>query len=384
MPDYRVNTHMLSKQNIIEAAQLYGFDDIGFTTAEPFVEHREILEARKEDYAWISKMGLDLDTGTNPNSIMPGAKSIIVLLDLYFREAFSASMEGHFGRCYLDDDRVTKDGLSLKIKKFRAYLKEHGIESKVPFNLPHRAAAARAGIGDFGKNCLLYARRVARKSSWVIPTAVVIDRELPPDEPTTFLGCPEWCRNVCIAACPTRALAGPRTIYPEKCISYLTYFGEGITPMALREPMGVYVYGCDCCQNVCPRNAAWLAQDLNPNDRVAEMACHFELQQLLHMDMDYFQNHIWPHMFYMGAEDIWRWKMNVARAMGNSLDKNYIPDLISAFRESSDERVRSMSAWALGRIGGQKARIALDEFLKGSSGRVREEILLALDRATIG
>ncbi|MEJ2458803.1 MAG: thiamine pyrophosphate-dependent enzyme, partial [Novosphingobium sp.] len=36
----------------------------------------------------------------------------------------------------------------------------------------------------------------------------------------------------------------------------LTYFGDGLTPRDLREPMGLYIYGCDRCQNVCPRNAA--------------------------------------------------------------------------------------------------------------------------------
>ena len=370
---------MISKQDIIEAARAIGFDDIGFTTAEPFADHKEILESRRDEYVWISKMGLDLEAGTDPKTVMPGAKSIIVVLDLYFRQAFTASMEGHFGRCYLDDDRVTKDGLSLRIKKFRAYLKENGMESKVPFNLPHRAAAARAGVGNFGKNCLLYAHRAGRKSSWVIPVAVVIDHEFAPDPPTLDLGCPEWCKNVCIAACPTRALAGPRTIHPRKCISYLTYFGEGITPLELREPMGMYIYGCDRCQNVCPRNAAWLAQDLSQNTRVAAMASHFDLSRLLHMDTGYFQNHIWPHMFYMGPEDIWRWKMNVARVMGNSLDRNYVPDLVKVFRENPDDRVRGMSAWALGRIGGREARTALDEFRKGNEGMVGEEILHALE-----
>ena len=379
-PAREVYLYMISKRDIIETARANGFDDIGFTTAEPFAEHREILKSRRDDYAWISKMGLDLDAGTDPKTVMPGAKSIIVLLDLYFREAFTASMEGHFGRCYLDDDRMTRDGLSKRIQKFRAYLKENGIESRVPFNLPHRAAAARAGVGDFGKNCLLYARRTARKSSWVIPVAVVIDREFPPDESTAQLGCPEWCKNVCIAACPTRALSGPRTINPRKCISYLTYFGEGITPMELREPMGMYIYGCDRCQNVCPRNTAWLAQNLNQNARVTAMAHHFDLPRLLHMDKAYFQNHIWPHMFYMGPEDIWRWKMNTARVMGNSLDRRYVPDLIKALRENSDDRVRGMSAWALGRIGGRDARSALEVIFKESMGVVREEIMLALER----
>jgi epoxyqueuosine reductase len=371
---------MISKDEIIEQAKRIGFDDIGFTTAEPFDEHGEILSSRKPDYAWISMMGLNLEEGIDPKKILPSAKSIIVLLDVYFREAFPPSMEGHFGRCYMDDDRVTRDGLSKRIKEFRSYLRDNGIDSKVPFHLPHRVAAARAGIGTFGKNCLLYANRVARKSSWIIPIAVVIDHEFSPDESTVFLGCPDWCRNACIAACPTKALSGPRKIDPRRCISYLSYFSEDITPMELREPMGMYIYGCDRCQNVCPRNAPWMAQELKTNSKVALMAGDFNLSRLLHMDREYFENKIWPHMFYAGAEGIWRWKMNVARVMGNSLDKKYIPDLIQAFRENDDDRVRGMSAWSLGRIGGLQARDALNEFEKASNGLVHREIVSALKR----
>ena len=84
-------------------------------------------------------------------------------------------------------------------------------------------------------------------------------------------------------------------------------------------------------------------------------------------------------MFYMPLTDIWRWKMNVARAMGNSLEPKYIPDLIQAFHGNKDERVKSMCAWALGRIGGSKAKAALQEFLVESEGNVKDEILEALE-----
>ena len=83
-------------------------------------------------------------------------------------------------------------------------------------------------------------------------------------------------------------------------------------------------------------------------------------------------------MFYMSIKDIWRWKMNVARAMGNSMDAKYIPDLIRAFEENKDERVKSMIAWALGKIGGSKAQNALKKFQAESEGIVLEEINDAL------
>jgi epoxyqueuosine reductase len=302
-------------------------------------------------------------------------------MEVYFREAYPRIMEGHFGRCYLDDDRVTKDGLAQRIKAFRSFLRDNGIDSKVPFNLPHRVAAARAGMGTFGKNCLFYSNKVARHGSWVLPIAVVVDHPFTPGTPTIEMGCPDWCRNTCIAACPTRALKGKGTIDPRRCISFLTYFGDGLTPRELREPMGLYIYGCDRCQNVCPRNAAWLAADLPLNDRVADKTPAFDLSKLLAMDTAYFEQRVWPHMFYMPTDDLWRWKMNVARAMGNTRDQRYTTDLIQALESNDDQRVQAMAAWALGRIGGPGAVKALQDFSTGCQDDLREEIDLALEAA---
>ncbi|MEW5734454.1 MAG: 4Fe-4S double cluster binding domain-containing protein [Thermodesulfobacteriota bacterium] len=369
---------MTTKQAIIEKARELGFADIGMTDAAPFIAHRELLEARKEEYAWAQDIGLDLAGGTDPATILPGARTIIVLLEVYFRHSFPRSMESHFGRCYLDDDRVTRDSLVPRIQAFRSFLRDCGIKSKVPFHLPHRVAAARAGLGTFGKNCLLYANRVGRKSSFNLPIAVVVDQAFAPDQPTLAVGCPDWCRNACIAACPTKALKGNCRIDPRLCVSWLTYHGPGLTPLELREPMGLYVYGCDRCQNVCPRNQPWLAADLPPNERVIAKAPDFELPKLLHMDRAYFEQKIWPHMFYMSWADAWRWKMNTARVMGNTLDPRYVPDLARAFTENTDDRVRSMAAWALGRIATPEAKTALESFLNQSQGIVLEEVRMAL------
>jgi epoxyqueuosine reductase len=71
--------------------------------------------------------------------------------------------------------------------------------------------------------------------------------------------------------------------------------------------------------------------------------------------------------------------MNAARSMGNSLDAAYVPDLIRAFEENQDQRVRRMCAWALGRIGGNEARTALEGFLTRSEGRIREEVGQAIE-----
>jgi epoxyqueuosine reductase len=370
---------MLTKDDIIDHAYQLGFEDVGFTTADPFDSQREILNSRREEYAWAINAGLDIIKGTDPRNILTDAQSIIVLVYSYFRKAFPASIEGNFGRAYLDDDRITKDGITQQVRVFRNTLRENGIDSKVPFNLPHRLTAARAGLGTFGKNNFFYSNKIARRSSWVIPITIIVNHVFPPDEPTIRIGCPDWCKNACIAACPTGALYSPNRIDPRKCISYLSYYGEGITPMHMRDPMGMWIYGCDRCQNVCPRNQPWMAQGLPMNDKVMAREKDFNLPSLLHMDKEFFESRIWPYMFYMSSNDLWRWKMNVARVMGNSLDPQYVTHLSQAFRENEDDRVRAMSAWALGRIGDSSAQAALEEFLKLSDGVVRDEIVLALE-----
>ncbi|MDI6725505.1 MAG: 4Fe-4S double cluster binding domain-containing protein [Smithellaceae bacterium] len=372
---------MLDKEEVVAAARDLGFDDVGFTTAEAFASQETILTQRAERYAWTKEAGLDLLAGVNPRNVMLEGKAIIVLLKNYHHGAFPPSLLGLFGRCYLDDDRLTKDGLSRQFKKFRQFLADRGISSKSPINLPHRLAAARAGLGDFGKNCLFYARRVARGGSWVLPLVLVVDREFAPDEPSVRIGCPDWCRNACIAACPTGALKGPAEIDPRKCISFLTYNSNGLTPASLRAPMGMWVYGCDRCQEVCPRNAPWLNQRLPENERVGAKADNFALTSLLQMDRSSFETLIWPHMFYTDPRNLWRWQMNAARAMGNSRDEMYLAILDRVFEHDQNDFVKAMAAWAIGRIGGVKAGQILARRRPLTEGTVLLEIEQALAQA---
>jgi epoxyqueuosine reductase len=83
-------------------------------------------------------------------------------------------------------------------------------------------------------------------------------------------------------------------------------------------------------------------------------------------------------MFYMATDDLWRWKMNVARAMGNTRDRRYVTDLIQAFESNDDHRVQAMTVWALGRISGNTAQEALRSLSSRCQGELRQEVKLAL------
>ena len=99
---------MLKKMDVIEKARELDFDEIGFTSAEPFQSQKEVLDKRKETYSHYLRKDFSLIKGTDPQNILPGAKSIIVLVHWFLKESFHPFMEAHFGKYYIDDDRIFK------------------------------------------------------------------------------------------------------------------------------------------------------------------------------------------------------------------------------------------------------------------------------------
>jgi epoxyqueuosine reductase len=110
-----------------------------------------------------------------------------------------------------------------------------------------REAAARSGVGFYGKNTLLITRR---HGSWVVLGTLVTDVEI---EPTPPLETDCGSCTLCIDACPTDALGEPGVLDATRCLSYWTQAPHPI-PEPYREALEDRVYGCDICQDVCPWN----------------------------------------------------------------------------------------------------------------------------------
>ena len=110
-----------------------------------------------------------------------------------------------------------------------------------------REAAARSGVGFYGKNTMLITQR---HGSWVVLGTLVTDVELEPTPPLDT-DCGD-CR-ICIDACPTGALDEPGVLDSTRCLSYWTQAPAAI-PEPYRAALGAQVYGCDICQDVCPWN----------------------------------------------------------------------------------------------------------------------------------
>ena len=111
-----------------------------------------------------------------------------------------------------------------------------------------REAAARAGVGFYGKNTMLITRR---HGSWVVLGTLVTTAAVEATPPLE-LDCGSC--TLCIDACPTGALDEPGSGRCDE-VPLLLDAGAGGNPRATyRAELGAQVYGCDICQDVCPWN----------------------------------------------------------------------------------------------------------------------------------
>jgi epoxyqueuosine reductase len=376
-------------RTIKEKALDLGFVGVGVTTPEPFALYAEELNNRLQMYEWgktlsqkTSVRDLDLTRFVDPARFLQEVKSLIVVTDSYFEEDFPPSLAGKIGRCYLKGLFCPEKSFhSQRRKEFRKFLQ--GLGMKVLYGpAPARMAGARAGVTNYGKNCFAFANEAAGQSSWVVNEPYLVDRELDPDLPTLQVACPENCQQ-CIEACPTGALYAPLKMDPRKCIAFHSYFNDGEIPRDLRAKMGTWVYGCDLCQEVCPRNKKWLGKAKTMNQALVERAEHLQITTLLTMSQEHYERNVWPLLYYIRKENRRLWQRNAAVALGNQGDPDSVPLLITALK-NPEPIVRGHVAWALGRIGGSRARKALEkerklEQVEKVRGEMEEALAWGLD-----
>lgn len=369
------------ENQIREYALDIGFDEVGFTTADSFPQLGEALKERHSGYSWISDSLMQLSSVVDPHFVLPSAKSIVVLLYDYYKQAYPPELLGRIGKAYQSRLYYGKKRLfGSRIRLFKEFLETLGMEVGMRPAMPDRQAAVRAGIGKFGCNTFVYSRN---SGSYVAIVSMAVSAELSPEVHDQASSCPDDCRK-CIQACPTGALYEPYKMDPLRCIAFNTY-GTGNfpgtpehIPVNIRDKMNGWIYGCDICQDACPQNQKRLKQKLVPDSYLHEMAPRLDSKVLLLMDAQYYEKMVQPILYgYMWEKKFLQ--RNAAIALGNSKDRSVV-DLLSRALVDPEDMVRFYTAWALGNIGGAKSKKVLEKAAGHETSReVSEEVKRALE-----
>lgn len=367
------------KQKIIEYAKEIGINKIGFTTAKSFnTLEKRLYEQRRLNYdSGFEEQ--DINKRVHPTILMPEAQSIISIAIAYpskISKQLKSSRDerrGMFSRTSWGLDYHVV--LRKKLNQLASYIKElddQFVELSMVDTGPlsDRAVAERAGIGWTGKNCLIITEEYG---SYVFLGEMITNIPFPPDEPMEdqCLDCTK-----CLDICPTKALVGPGQINAKACIAYLTQTKD-IVPIKYREQVGNRLYGCDSCQTICPKNKG-MDHHFHPEMEPDEIIARPLLIEMLELSNRQFKE---KFGYIAGA---WRGKKPLQRnallGIAHFKDENAIPHVIRILKNEETFYLRATAAWALGKIGTDECKQALEEQLeKEQDERVLDEIKLSLN-----
>ncbi len=228
-------------------ADALGIDVVGAAPVGPYVEtERHIHDRRARGLFGGMRFTMARpDVSCHPETLLEGARTVVAGALCYFAEADEpGAEEGRLPRyAWRDHYMLLRERLGALGERlggpYRVVVDEN--------DHVDREAAARAGVGFYGKNTMLITRS---HGSWVVLGALVTQAEVEVSLPVAP-GCGSC--TLCIDACPTGALDEPGTLDATRCLSYWTQTAAPI-PDDIAAALGDRVYGCDICQDACPWN----------------------------------------------------------------------------------------------------------------------------------
>jgi epoxyqueuosine reductase len=313
-----------------------GLDAVGATPAVPYERtERDIAERKARGlFADMKFTMAQPERSCHPETLLPGARTVVsAALCYYAPEPERPAGHGRLPRYTWDDGYA-----ELRTKLDRLGQRLGGAYRVLVDANQHvdREAAARSGVGFYGKNTLLITRR---HGSWVVLGTLVTDVELEATPPLPT-DCGE-CR-LCIDACPTDALDEPGTLDATRCLSYWTQAPAAI-PEDYREKLGAHVYGCDICQDVCPWNRG--VEKRRADEAPAE--AHVSLLDWLRADDEKLRARY--DRLYVPRNDGRYLKRNALVAAGNVGGEDE-RDAVAALADGDDLLLREHARWALARL----------------------------------
>jgi epoxyqueuosine reductase len=281
----------------------------------------------------------------DPDQVLPGAKSIIVLALNYWQgekpNQSDSAATGKIARYAWGDDY--HDVFSPKLKALDEFLKQAGGAQKWYVDtgpVLERDHAAAAGIGWHGKSTMLIDTQLG---TWFFLAEILTTLELSIDAPVGDR-CGTCSR--CIDACPTGAITSPHHVDARRCISYLTIEHKTAIPLELRPLVGDRIFGCDDCLDACPWNRfAQASRELAFQARPSTNG--ISLRDYLSITDEQFRQMFRGSPIKRIKRN--RFLRNVCVALGNVGDASDLPALENA-AEDPDPLIAEHALWAIDRI----------------------------------
>jgi epoxyqueuosine reductase len=186
-----------------------GFTSVGITSPDSM---------RDLPYGWVA----DVKNLMPPEQIMPGTRSVVLLVFNGWDKAFSLQIDSPEWKGYgLHSPEEAPEGfyVSYKVTMSKAwplvaYLRESGHQAQLTTSIPMKTTAIQCGLGSQGKNTLFVHPEVGPRAMLM---AILTSATLDVDEPYEGDLCGKC--DICISACPSKALT-PYNIDIKRCIAY--------------------------------------------------------------------------------------------------------------------------------------------------------------------
>ena len=251
----------LSSQQIKTWAKEIGFQDCGIARARVLVEaEKEFRQSIEKDYqADMHYLERNIDNRFNPETLLPDCKSVIVVTYNYLTDNHPKSDRYRFARyTWIQDYHILVKNLLEQLAekleddcpsiRYRATVDSSAISEK--------RWAMEAGVGCLGKNGLIHNQH----GSFFVIGVLLVDRFCDEYDQSLLKSDCGSC-EICVKSCPANALETPFQVDARRCVSY--HNTEDKSPDYNELASNKYVFGCDICQEVCPRNKKKKSNPLN-------------------------------------------------------------------------------------------------------------------------
>ncbi|GAA4830937.1 tRNA epoxyqueuosine(34) reductase QueG [Algivirga pacifica] len=258
-----------------KAAEL-GFDYCGIAKAGFLEEEAPKLEnwLQQNMHGQMGYMANHFEKRLDPTKLVPGAKSMVMLMLNYYPEKDLGANEDTYKIAKYAYGEDYHHIIKWKLKELLKILQEEigDIDGRVFVDsapVMERQWAQKAGMGWIGKNSLLLNKN---RGSFFFIAELILDLELEPDGPVK-----DYCGTCtrCIDACPTDAIVGNGIVDGSKCISYFTIELKDAIPDEVSGKFKDWIFGCDICQDVCPWNRfsrPHHTPELSPHEQLEDMS----------------------------------------------------------------------------------------------------------------